>query len=151
MVTGQRWLVGPKRRAERRLAKLSARVAEWRERHGGRGARIPDEIWNEAVEVARTDGVYATALAVHFNRGRLQARVLASGQLPGGKPKSTKQRTRIKQKEGDGGRFIALELARPSSTSVLELLSRHGDRMRVEGVSGAELWALIERLWRSSP
>ena len=61
------------------------RFAEWR-RTRAKKARIPDELWAAAVEVARRDGVNRTAQALHLDGGKLMRRVTASGQQPGAMP-----------------------------------------------------------------
>lgn len=62
------------RRTPPELIELAQRVAKWREREGGRGSRIPDELWADAVRVSRTAGVWATSKALHFNYQALQTR-----------------------------------------------------------------------------
>ena len=51
------------------LAKLIDAVGKWRDEHGGggRGKKVPEEFWKEAVRVARTDGVWLTAKEARFN------------------------------------------------------------------------------------
>ena len=58
--------------------------ADWR-RTRAKKARIPDELWAAAVEVARCDGVNRTAQALHLDGGKLMRRVAACGQQPGAK------------------------------------------------------------------
>jgi hypothetical protein len=55
------------------------RFAEWRRTRATK-ARIPDELWAAAVEVARRDGVNRTAQALHLDGGKLMRRLVASGQ-----------------------------------------------------------------------
>lgn len=62
------------RRTSPEVVELAQRVAKWREREGGRGSRIPDELWADAVRVSRTAGVWATSKALHFNYQALQTR-----------------------------------------------------------------------------
>jgi hypothetical protein len=75
------------RTATKELEELCARVAKWREREGGRGSRVPDALWQEAVEVAGKAGRYATARATRFNYERLKERsekAAAKGRKAGG-------------------------------------------------------------------
>jgi len=125
-----------------RLSAAIQRVEQWRELHGGngRGARIPEELWREAVELARAEGVWATARALRFKYERLKARMDGAPPAGGSRP-------------GDGhGRpaFVELGMAELSrgGTAVVELVSRHGDRMRIEA-SGASLdvAALAQTFW----
>lgn len=72
---------GEQRRPSLDLAKLRDAVAQWRKRGGGRGSRIPEELWNEAVRVARVDGVWWTSRVVHFNYQRLKRRIDREGSI----------------------------------------------------------------------
>ena len=55
------------------LVELCARMSKWRqEGGGGRGSRIPEELWQEALGVARIDGLHATAQAARLNYERLK-------------------------------------------------------------------------------
>jgi hypothetical protein len=70
-----------KRTASGELTELRARVLQWRKQDGGgRGSRIPEELWQEAIRVARVDGLYATARATRFNYERLKERSGQAGQ-----------------------------------------------------------------------
>ena len=131
--------MGPKRMAQQKLAKLSERVGEWRQQHGGRGSRIPNEIWKEAIAVARSQGVCATARALGFNQSRLKERVSLVGAPTVQTGRSRKRRAVLVGTAGEGARFVALEVPQQGGvgTAVLELFGGHGDRVRVEGVSGA--------------
>jgi len=63
-----------KRRTSWDLEELVKRVAEWRQEEGGRGSRIPDGLWQDAVRASRAVGVWATAKALHFNYQALRRR-----------------------------------------------------------------------------
>jgi hypothetical protein len=125
-----------------RLSAAIQRVQQWRALHGGsgRGSRIPEELWNEAVEVARAEGVWATARALHFQYERLKERMVnaprAGRQSGGGDGKTTA--------------FVELGMAELSGggKAVVELVSRHGDRMRVEVPgAGLDLTGLVQTFW----
>jgi hypothetical protein len=58
------------------LTRLTEAVAKWRAAGGGvRGSKIPDDLWNEAVRVARVDGVWRTAKALGFKYEGLKRRI----------------------------------------------------------------------------
>jgi len=57
------------------LKKLSEAIAKWRADGGGRGKKIPEELWNEAVRVARSDGVWLTAKATRLTYEALKQRI----------------------------------------------------------------------------
>lgn len=64
--------MGRERRPSQDLRELSEAVAKWRAEGGGRGTKIPEELWNEAVRVARVDGVWLTAKATRFKYEKLR-------------------------------------------------------------------------------
>ena len=57
------------------------RFTEWR-RTRAKKARIPEELWDAAIEVARRDGVNRTAQALHLDGGKLMRRMVAAGSEP---------------------------------------------------------------------
>src|SRR5436309_1638309 len=56
-----------------RLERTRDRLARWREQYGGPGIRLPEQLWAEAAEVARVEGVAVTARALRMDRARLAA------------------------------------------------------------------------------
>jgi len=78
----------------RKLMVLRRRVEGWRRDGGGRGSRIPEVLWNEAVAIARQAGLYATARALRFNYEGLKKRAAKSGG----------------KKNGNKAAFVALQL-----------------------------------------
>lgn len=103
----------------RELSRVFERIQRWRERHGGRGKRIPEELWATAAEVARTEGVEATARLLRLREDRLAELV---AELEG--------------KASASPAFIELGPLPPSGKTAVELVNQRGDRMRVE-VAGA--------------
>jgi len=124
------------RTTSRELVALRRRVEAWRRSSGGRGSRIPEELWNKAVDVARVAGVYATARALRLNYERLKER---TGQATG-KP------------NGNASRFVALELPQLNGGAKLavDLVGGDGEQVRIElsGASVMEVVALAEAFWK---
>jgi len=56
---------------------VRSRFEQWRQTRQGK-ARIPDELWSAAIQVARRDGVHRTAAALHLDGGKLKRRMVAS-------------------------------------------------------------------------
>ena len=166
------------RTASRELTELRARVMDWRRQEGGgRGSRIPEELWQEAVRVARSDGLYATAEALRFNYERLKERsrgaekepepatgvagekrraevVLARGRKRRARAGTGGERSlQAASIDGEGAarcaRFIALQVAPPptGSQTTLELWGQNGDRMRVEVAGALDVVGLVQSLW----
>lgn len=58
-----------------KLIRVSAALRKWRERGGGRGTKIPEQLWKRVVEVARADGVWVTAKATRIKHGKIKERL----------------------------------------------------------------------------
>jgi hypothetical protein len=65
---------------------VQERFSEWR-RTRAKKARIPDELWAAAVELARRDGVNRTAQALHLDGGKLMRHLVAAGRKSEPTPK----------------------------------------------------------------
>lgn len=123
--------------ASRELVAARQRVERWRKHHGGRGSRIPEALWNEAVGVARVVGLWETARALGFNYERLKARLARA---------EGKQRVEGRQESG----FVELGMGQLcGSRTVVELLGRGGERMRIEvtGTSTLDVVGLSDAFW----
>lgn len=125
---------------------LVARVERWRRLEGGRGARVPEELWKLAAEVARTQGVYATARALRLNYVRLQKRV-GSTKATGG----ALRKARVKHANETQPAFIDLGTAALGSghKMVIELEGRSGERLRMDvtGGNSADVVGLAQMFW----
>ena len=108
------------------LSALCERVEQWRERREGPLARIPEELWEAAVRVARVEGVTATCRALRFDYGRLKGRVqqAESAEMGG------------RGEKGETAAFIELgpaeQLTGTGGKTVVEIVGRCGGRMRIE-------------------
>lgn len=112
-----------------RLAQTARRLERWRRQHGGRGRAIPDELWNEAVEVALAEGVEPTARALRVDVERLARRV-GDGRVTTGK-----------EIQLGGGGFVELD-ARGlcvSGTTTVRLVGSDGERLEIEIEGGPEV------------
>lgn len=57
------------------LSEVRRRLGAWRVVHGGRGHRLPVELWDAAVRLARTGDVHQIARALRLNPVALSRRV----------------------------------------------------------------------------
>lgn len=117
---------------------LRREFERWRRKHGGRGSRIPEPLWAQAVEVARTEGVYGTARALRLNYERLKERVGNLSQAPGGSAGSAE------------AAFVEVPMGSLGGSRMLvELVGRGGEQMRIHlaGTSTAELVGLAQAFW----
>jgi len=113
---------------------VRSRFEQWRRTREGK-ARIPDELWSAAVEVARRDGINRTAAALHLDGGKLKRRVMASDSVP-----------------STGASRAFVELLTSGSASqpeyTLELEGRNGKlRIHCKGATAADLVGLSRALW----
>ena len=124
-------------KVSRELVAVRQRVERWRRKDGGRGSRIPEELWNEAASAARVHGVYATARALRVNYYRLKARA-AGGEGEGGSSKSA------------ASAFVELRMEPVGAAgAVIELVGRRGEQMRIHlsGTRATDLMGLAQAFW----
>jgi hypothetical protein len=121
-------------------------LTDWRRRHGGRGRPIPAALWSDAAEVARANGVAETARALRVDPRKLAklAEVRAESA-----PRSVVEPAGFVELGG-----LGLGEPREPRKTVLELVGREGDRVRVEVVGDAggvvDLVALTHAFWSRS-
>lgn len=127
-------------RGRDRLAQVRNRLSRWRAKHGGRGIRVPEAMWAKVVEVARVEGVEATARALELDPARLAARVAGAGTAADEMPAETG----VGFVELDAGRFGL------SPRTVIRFHGQDGERLEVELAAGAaiDVAALAEAFWR---
>jgi hypothetical protein len=98
---------------------------------------VPEELWAEAVEVARVEGVGTTARALRLNRSRLESRMAME---------------RVVEVDPASGRFVELDAGRLglSSRTVVRFHGRDGERLEVELGAGTaiDLATLAAAFWR---
>lgn len=116
------------------LVDLAYRLNHWRRRHGGRGRRIPEELWLEAAEAARAGGVDVVARELRLRPGRLEKLVERLGQGS----------TRVER----SAEFLEIQLpiapipagpeGRPNGAAIVMWLeASDGRRLRLEVPAGA--------------
>ena len=116
------------------LDETKTRFEEWRNNRSGK-ARIPDELWSAAVEVARKEGINRTARELHVAWDDLKRRMGEAPQQPGSPA------------------FV--ELVAPQAESVpecmIELEGRRGKlRIQLKGAPASYLATLSRELWESA-
>jgi hypothetical protein len=118
------------------LVSLQRRVEAWRAQGGGHKRRIPEELWDDAVSVARTAGLSSTARALRFGYQRLKMRADRAART-----------TPTRKTE-----FVAFSVpSLPGGTKlVVDLVGRDGEQMRIDvsGASAMDTVALVEAFWR---
>lgn len=124
------------------LGRVRRRLERWRERYGGPGQRIPEELWDAAVDVARVEGVDSTAWALGVDRGRLARRM----EFASAKPRSASEEA---GRASDG--FVEVDarcLSAPRQT-VVRFEGRDGERFQVElsGACALDVAELARAFW----
>jgi hypothetical protein len=142
------------REASVELKALKAKVDDWRRRRGKR-TRIPAEMWDEAVRVAKVDGVWATSRATRFRYPELKERLAAATRVPvpvmTGKVVELPSGGRANgSSRYEGEAFVELSMGAlaGSTRTVVELVGHSGDRMRVEASGGVDLATLAVAFFR---
>ena len=113
---------------------VRTRFESWRQTRKGK-ARIPDELWSAAVEVARREGVNHTAAALHLDGGKLKRRMMATG--------------RVRDKTMPPA-FVEMMVPQAvgASECTIELEGRNGKlRIHWKGATAADLAGLSRALW----
>jgi hypothetical protein len=116
------------------IEQARTRFEDWRQTRNGK-ARIPDELWAAAVEVARRDGINQTATALHLDGGKLKRRMMASDPAP---DKTVPPA------------FVEMMVphAVVASECTIELEGRNGKlRIHWKGATAADLAGLSRALW----
>ena len=110
------------KRVSKDLEALKERVVEWRSKKK-RGSRIPEELWSEAVAVARREGVSPTSRVTGFAYGDLKKRVAECVRAP---------------KASMPPSFVAIEVPPTATDSrvAVELTRADGSKMRIETDAG---------------
>jgi len=108
------------------------RLQGWRRSHGGPGRRIPEEFWEMAVELARVEGVKATARALRLDAGRLEERV-------GAPPEAGTARMAPLEYIEIGASEVGLTGQRTS----IEVVTAVGDQLRIEVEGVVDVTAVV--------
>lgn len=127
------------------MAATGEALETWRRGNGGRGRAIPEALWREATELARTNGISKTARALRLDARRLDARVRSAAMAT----TPIKEAAAFVELGAVGLHAVGLhELREPT---VVYFLCREGDELRIEippGVKdGVDLVALAQAFW----
>ena len=159
--------MNPKKKRSRELIQLCARLSQWRqEEGGGRGTRIPEPLWQEAIRVTHREGLYRTARAARLNYARLQQRSRTAGPAP--VPDEIVENPRkgvvAARPSKSGGvdasvripgcatfiplSALPLSAPAPATRTTIEMVAANGNRMRLEVPGSVDVADLIQTFWR---
>jgi hypothetical protein len=138
------------------LQELGGRMEGWRNSHTPR-RRLPEELWQAAVEVARQEGIYQTARALRLDYANLKRRIEMTGGKEAIAPPTTQQAgpsvKRRRKVPGSVKRvtepatFVELVAGAIGSDCLIEVEGR-GGRMRIQmKLTAPEVMNLV-RDWR---
>ena len=123
------------------LAQTAAAVAHWRSTTSP-GARIPEELWSRAVELAARHGVSKVATTLRLNYTGLKRRLTARTAPP-------------PERSAAAPAFVEMLLGLPPSGPgcVLTLSDPHGRSLRIEwaGAAASEVATVARSLWEAAP
>ena len=136
--------------ADPRLADAAAALAEWRNiRPRNAGARIPEELWSRAIELAERHGIAKVAVALKLDYTSLKRRLTAT--------------TTATEKRPAGGErpsppspdFVELDFGLPlaAPACILILSDRHGRALRIElpRAGSRDIAEVARSLWQTRP
>lgn len=152
----------PKKKTSPELARLKAKLEQWRKETGGgrSGAKIPEELWQEAVRVAAEEGVNVTAQELRFSYMGLKKRMMASEGAPSASPAQGGSETQQAQR-GARDKSAAAPREAPHFVPVVmppvlrsggitvEVERGAGERLRVEVPRDYDVASLVQALWRN--
>jgi hypothetical protein len=140
----------------KQLQQLGGRMEEWRKSHTAR-RRLPEELWEAAVGVARQEGIYRTARALRLDYANLKRRIETTAGKEAIAPPTTQQAGRsVKRRRKVPGSvkrvtepatFVELVAGAIGSDCLIEVEGR-GGRMRIQmKLTAPEVMNLV-RDWR---
>jgi hypothetical protein len=130
------------------LKALCRRVEHWRAHREGR-SRVPEDLWDAAVEVARVEGVHATSKALRFNYYGIKDRLVLADSTALTRRKPDRDTTFVEVQMPSVPSLVPRESA--DDRTVVELVGTGGARMRIDiaGASGVDVVALAHAFWSS--
>ena len=119
------------------IAQLQRQLEQFRSSRPGR-RKLPESVWQAAVELARQYGIYAVAHPLRLDYTRLK-------QQLGGKPGQSRKQNKPAFVELIGGGGAALP------ECVIEFESRGGDKMRIQWKAAVPPdWTGLLRAWHET-
>ena len=130
------------------LEALRRRVERWRAHRDGR-SRVPEDLWDAAVEVARVEGVHATSKALRFNYYGIKDRLVLADSAALTRRKPDRDATFVEVQMPSAPSLVPRESA--DDRTVVELVGTGGARMRIDiaGASRVDVVALAHAFWSS--
>jgi hypothetical protein len=130
-----------------RLEALRCRVEHWRAHRGGGRSRVPEDLWDAAVEVARVEGVHATSKALRFNYYGIKDRLVLADSAAVTLRKPDRDATFVEVQMPSAPSLVPR--ASTVDRTVVELVGTGGARMRIDvtGPSHVDVVGLAQAFW----
>ena len=127
------------------LKAVCGRVEQWRAHRQGGRSRVPEDLWDAAVEVARVEGVHATSKALRFNYYSLKDRLERANSAALARRKPDREATFVEVQMPS----LATRGSAGDAKTVVELVGSGGARMRIDvtGTSGVDEVGLAQAFW----
>ena len=124
------------------MDEVRKQIEHWRKTRPHR-CKMPEHLWQSAIELAQAQGIYAVSQGLHISYDRLKAHVDAAGK--GRKLKGIQGRSKAQFVEP----MPAMAVSSPPDATVMELVGVGGNRLivRVAWAAGADVVALIRQLY----
>lgn len=121
------------------IDKVQEDFRSWRETKPYSSSPIPEELWQEAVELARTYSIHEICKALHLDFNKLKRHVQGSDALR-------------KTPSDPSGGFVELSLAMAPQPSecLIELERSDGMRLSIKGSINPPLLDLLKAFWSQS-
>ena len=130
----------PRRNASRlTMEEVQARFDQWRQTRRGR-ARIPDELWSAAGELAREHGVNRISRVLRLEFNHLKRMAESSGEATSGRVDKTPAFLELMNPMASGLREYTIELDGPGGTL----------RIHCKGITVREVADLSRALWSAA-
>lgn len=158
----------------RQLVEALRCVDRWRRERASKKEAIPDHVWSAAAAAARVDGVWVTSRALRLEFNRLKKRVVgttseaiteasaASAESTGRSGGRVRRRVAVgRQLVPRAPKFVEVvldpareaDVAGAAGKTVIELMGRQGERMRIEvaGPTAVDVLGLSQTFWSRQP
>ncbi len=139
--------------ASQALIRAERALGRWRRRHGGRGIRIPEDLWALALEAAREEGVDPAARTLRMSREGLLRRMepseRAARSVQGDTETGASAFVELRMGETDNN-LAAYDLAdQGGARAMVEMLGGNGEQMRIvlNDACDLDVAGLVRAFW----
>ena len=129
-----------KRELSTRMKSLKTRLDLWRKQQNGVRRPLPQELWDEAVQIAKSEGVGSTAYDLRLNSSALKKRL--------------EKETAEQANEEASATFVQVNLPQSPPDAqvgrmIIEFTKPRGERMRIDAAASSmvDVVGLAQSFW----